>query len=212
MHVILFAGGTIQPGSAVEQALATGELVIAADSGAETALELGYTPALVVGDFDSLNPATRTRLETMGCRCLAASAEKDETDTELAIAAALELGADRITLLGALGGSRFDHSIANLLLLAGFAETHLELVDGSARAWLLRGPGKAVINGKTGDLLSLFPLAGDAHGITTDQLYYPLHQDTLAFGKPRGISNVLLAQQASVELVDGLLFIVYTAV
>ena len=210
MHVIIFAGGTIQPGVAVEQALAEGQLIIAADSGAATALALGYVPTLIVGDFDSLAPETQKELERLGSQVAEAPVEKDETDTELAIEAARKQGASRITLLGALGGTRFEHSIANLLLLAGFETLPLEIVDGNARAWLLRGPGTTTIEGKEGDLLSLFPLTGNASGVQTEQLYYPLLNETLYFGKPRGISNVLQGTQAYVTLDDGLLLLVHT--
>lgn len=209
MRVIIFAGGTIQPGSAVERALTEGGLVIAADSGASAALELGYEPAFVVGDLDSLSQTARTQLEALGCTIVRAPVEKDETDTELAIEKALELGANRITLLGALGGSRFEHTIANILLLADYT-TPIEIVDGNTRGWLLRGPGEALIQGKEGDLLSLFPLTASAEGVRCENLYYPLRGETLRFGRPRGISNVLQGQQARVALTQGLLLIIHT--
>src|SRR5260370_40285229 len=141
MHVIIFAGGTVQQGSALEKTLAEGELVIAADSGARTALALGDVPAFVVGDLDSLDVETREELERLGCQIVPAPVEKDETDTELAIEVALNKGASRITVLGALGGERFEHTIANILLLAGYPGVPIELLDGNSRGWLLRGPG-----------------------------------------------------------------------
>lgn len=211
MHVILFAGGTVQEGSAVEQALASGKLIIAADSGAQTALRYGYVPAFVVGDLDSLPQATLKELEEAGCQVVAAQEEKDETDTELAIELALRQGATRITLLGALGGDRFEHTFANLLLLSAYEDTPLEIVDGHSRGWLLRGPGTASIEGQPGDLLSLFPLMASAEGVSTENLYYPLRAETLRFGRPRGISNVFLTQHANVSLSKGLLLVVHTA-
>lgn len=211
MHVILFAGGTVQEGSAVEQALASGKLIIAADSGAQTALRYGYVPAFVVGDLDSLPQATLKELEEAGCQVVAAQEEKDETDTELAIELALRQGATRITLLGALGGDRFEHTFANLLLLSAYEGTPLEIVDGHSRGWLLRGPGTASIEGQPGDLLSLFPLMASAEGVSTENLYYPLRAETLRFGRPRGISNVFLTQHANVSLSKGLLLVVHTA-
>lgn len=212
MQGIIFAGGTIQEGSAVEQTLAKGGLIIAADSGAQAALERALVPAFVVGDFDSLNDETRKRLEQLGSQFVSVLAEKDETDTELAVLTALEQGADSITLLGALGGSRFDHSIANILLLAEFETTSIELVDGDSRGWLLRGPGEIEIKGKKGDLLSLFPLTGSARGVETAELYYPLRREVLRFGRPRGISNVLLGRRARVALDEGLLLIIHTSI
>jgi len=212
MHAIVFAGGTLQKGCAVAQALAESELVVAADSGALAAIEQGYVPAFIVGDGDSLPPATLADLQGQGSRIVPAPIEKDETDTELAIELALQQGATRITVLGALGGERFDHSIANLLLLTSYPDTHIEIADGNARGWLLRGPGTALIEGKQGDLLSLFPLMASARGVHTTQLFYPLQGETLHFGRPRGISNVLLGTQASVALDEGLLLIVHLSI
>ncbi len=212
MHVIIFAGGTVQQGTALARALHEGELVIAADSGARTALALGHPPAFVVGDFDSLDEETHAQLERLGCQFVGAQVEKDETDTELAIEVALQQGASRITLLGALGGARFEHTIANILLLAGYTDPPVELVDGNSRSWLLRGPGTTLIKGKKGDLLSIFPLTTSATGVRTENLYYPLRNETLTFGRPRGISNVLLGTRARVALSEGLLMMVHTAV
>jgi thiamine pyrophosphokinase len=212
MHVILFAGGTVQGGSAVEQALAKAEMVIAADSGAMAALELGYVPAFVVGDFDSLSQAALADLERRGSRIVQAPTEKNETDTELAIELALKQGATRITLLGALGGERFDHTLANILLLAGYPDIPIDIADGNARGWLLRGPGETLIEGKRGDVLSLFPLTASAEGVRTENLYYPLRGETLRFGRPRGISNVLLGERAGVALDEGLLLVIHLAI
>src|SRR5579885_46735 len=53
-HAIIFAGGTLQSGKAVDAALAHADLIIAADSGADIALHYGLTPSTIIGDFDSL--------------------------------------------------------------------------------------------------------------------------------------------------------------
>ena len=95
-------------------------------------------------------------------------------------------GATSITLAGALGGVRFDHAMANVLLLAGFQDVPITLVDGPSICWIVRGPGSSAIDGQVGDLVSLLPLTGDARGILTRGLYYALKGETLSFGKPRG--------------------------
>ncbi len=210
MHAVIFAGGTVQPGEAVAAAIASANLVIAADSGAATALQYGCTPTIIVGDFDSLDAPRLQALKTRGSRIVQAAVEKNETDTELAVQAAKEEGASTITLLGALGGERFDHTMANILLLAGFEAVPLRIVDGPAMCWLLRGQGHTSIEGQPGDLLSLLPLTTEATGVRTVGLYYPLHGETLHFGKPRGVSNVLEQEQAKVSLDSGLLLIIHT--
>ena len=211
MHIVIFAGGTVQLGTGVTTALASADLIIAADSGAETALQYGHVPSVVVGDFDSLNIDT-AELEAKGSTLVRAAVEKDETDTELAIQVALEHGATDITLLGAIGGARFDHTMANILLLAGIETVPMRIVDGPMTCWLLRGPGSTTIIGQSGDLLSLFPLTSETTGVRTRDLYYPLHGETLRFGRPRGVSNVLNGEQGEVSLESGMLLVIHTSV
>jgi len=210
MHVVIFAGGTLKPGKAFYQAIASADLIIAADSGAATALQYGYIPAIVVGDFDSLDAHLLQELSERGSQVRQVAVEKNETDTELAVQAAIEQGATSITLLGALGGERFDHTMANILLLADIATVPAKIVDGPSTCWLVRGPASSVIDGQKGDLLSLLPLTGEASGVRTKGLYYPLHGETLRFGKPRGVSNVLIQEQAEVFLVEGMLLVIHT--
>ncbi len=210
MHVVIFAGGAFQPGKAFYEAIGSGDMIIAADRGAATALQLGYTPSIVVGDFDSLDTLLLQELSERGSQVRKVAVEKDETDTELAVQLAIEQGATSITLLGALGGARFDHTMANILLLAGFDSVSIRIVDGPSTCWLLQGPGSSVIGGQIGDLISLLPLTRDAIGVRTTGLYYPLHGETLYFGKPRGVSNVLIEEHAKVSLEEGMLLVVHT--
>ncbi len=209
MHVVIFAGGTVQAGTKVNAALASANLIIAADSGAETALHYGHVPAVVVGDFDSLNMPT-TELEAKGSILVRAEVEKDETDTELAIQIALKRGASDITLLGAIGGARFDHTMANILLLADIESVPIRIIDGPMTCWLLHGSDSTTITGQNGDLLSLFPLTSEATGVHARGLYYPLHGETLRFGRPRGVSNVLTSEHAEVSLEGGMLLVIHT--
>ena len=210
MHIVIFAGGTLDPGKAFYKAIAGADMIIAADSGAATALRYGCTPAIVVGDFDSLDKQLVEQLRAGGSRTVSAAVEKDETDTELAVQLAIEQGATEITLLGALGGARFDHTMANVLLLAGFDSVPIKIVDGPSVCWLVKGPGTTAIDGHVGDLLSLLPLTGDASGIRTSGLYYSLQGETLYFGKPRGVSNVLTQEHAEVSLERGLLLVIHS--
>ena len=210
MHVVIFAGGKLRPGRAVFDAIGSADMFIAADSGAATALQYGCTPRIVVGDFDSLDESLLEDLGKRGSELRRSAVEKDETDTELAVQVAIEEGATRITLVGALGDARFDHAMANILLLAGFEGVQITLVDGPSMCWPVRGPGSSIIDGKVGDLVSLLPMTGDARGIHTKGLYYALKGEALSFGKPRGVSNVLIEEHAEVSVDEGVLLVVYT--
>src|SRR5688572_13072696 len=94
------------------------DTVIAADGGAGALDRIGRRPDLLVGDIDSVDPALVEWLASGGMPIERHPADKEASDTELAVTAALDAGASEIVILGAVGGDRLDHELANLLLLA----------------------------------------------------------------------------------------------
>ena len=186
-------------------------LVVAADGGAATALALGRVPDVAVGDFDSLDPAARAVLTAAGCVLERHPPEKDETDLELALRAAVQRGATAIDVVGALGGDRLDHALANVLALAlpWLGERPVRLLDPRHEVQLLRGPGALRLTGSPGDPVSLLPLTVTADGIDTTGLRYPLNGGTLRLGRTRGVSNELTGSAAGVRVGAGLLLVVH---
>jgi thiamine pyrophosphokinase len=92
------------------------DAVICADGGADPVLDAGLVPAVVLGDMDSLSYGARSRLQAAHIRMLEFPTNKDKTDLELALDHALTYAPERITVLGALGGDRLDHTLGNLKL------------------------------------------------------------------------------------------------
>lgn len=197
-------------------------LVVAADGGARLATGLGLHIDAWIGDGDSLPAGEIEALERGGTTVARVPVAKDESDLELAVTRALDAGALRISVLGALRGPRLDHELANVLLLAHPAAARIgasiQLVDPRARISLVRAPdgaGEPVrrsLAGRIGDLVSLLPLAGDVTGITTGGLRYPLADEPLLVGPARGLSNVRSSPEASVTVRAGRLLIVETPV
>ena len=193
-------------------------IVIAADGGWDKASALGILPDLLVGDADSLPEERFAELAAAGVPIERSPVAKDESDAELAVMAALRQGARHIIILGALGGRRFDHTLANvgLLGLPGPGEAEVELLDETTRVRLLRAPAAeggastCELSGEVGDIVSLLPLGVPAFGITTEGLLYPLRGETLLPGPARGLSNVRIAADASVKLRQGSLLVVET--
>ena len=212
MRALVFANGELNDGPAVQAALdgADDALIIAADGGARLARACGVTPALVIGDLDSVPPDTLARLEAQGAQMERVLVEKDETDLELALLEAVRRGADAITLIGAAGG-RLDHMLANFYLLAmpDLRGLNVRAVSGSQALWLA-WPGEHVLHGAPGDLISLIPVTPEASDIVTEGLEYPLRGETLHVGAARGVSNVMLGASARFTLGGGLLFVVHT--
>jgi thiamine pyrophosphokinase len=189
-----------------------GDWIVAADGGAARALAWGLAPDLVIGDMDSLPDAARSILEAEGCRFVEHPRAKDETDLELALEYAVREGAQGIVVLGALGG-RLDHTLANILLLAlpSLAGVSVRIAEGDQQALLVRSGEAIGLEGAPGDLVSLVPLGGDAHGVWTRGLAWALHGDTLRFGSSRGVSNEMTSGEAGVEVGEGLLLVVHSS-
>jgi thiamine pyrophosphokinase len=209
LRAVIFANGQLNDLEAARAALQAGDLLIAADGGALHCRRMGLTPSVVIGDFDSLSEVDLQALELAGANLVRYPERKDFTDLELALRYAAEEGAGEILVLGGLG-SRWDQTVANLLLpaAAGFESSRIRLLDGSQEILLIRDGETLALSGEPGDIVSLVPLGGEARGVVTIGLEYPLHGETLAFGSSRGISNVIHSPDASVTLEQGLLLCV----
>ena len=209
MRAVIFANGEFPNPQNARDLLCSDDFIIAADGGTHHALAVGAIPHVVIGDLDSLSPDEQARVEAAGAQVIRFSPRKDETDLELALLHAVREGATEIVILAALGG-RLDQTIANLLLLAlpELSGLDVHIVEGQQTVFLIHD--EALIEGRPGDTVSLIPLGGDAVGVTTEGLEWPLHEDTLRFGPARGVSNVLTAERARVRVRRGSLLCVVT--
>jgi thiamine pyrophosphokinase len=219
MAALILADGDVPPRSDLDGAWPGWddriEVVIAADGGARHAATLGVAIDLWVGDGDSIGEDALAALENAGVPLERSPQDKDESDTELAIRAALRLGHESVLILGALGG-RIDHALANIGLLAmpELAGKEVAILDGRSRTVLVRAPGpdgapvERRLPGRPGDLVSLLPLGPGVEGVTTSGLAYPLVDEPLPPGRARGLSNVRSTSDAAVIVRRGLLLVV----
>jgi thiamine pyrophosphokinase len=191
------------------------DIVIAADGGARHARPLGVTIDLWVGDGDSIGTDALAALEATGVPLERSPQDKDESDTELAIRAAITRNHDGVLILGALGG-RVDHALANIGLLAmpELVGRDAAILDADSRTVLIRAPGpdgaavERRLPGRPGDLVSLLPLGPDVEGVTTRGLAYALADEPLPIGRSRGLSNVRSSSDAAVVVRRGLLLVI----
>ena len=212
MKVLLFANGEANDGTMLQRALncAGSAYILCADGGALNADKFGLAPQTIIGDLDSLDEGQVASFTAAGAEIILFPAEKNETDLELALLWCIEQGASSISILGALGG-RFDQTLANIYLLAlpALEGIPIEVIDGQQSIRLLR-TGRHQIDGQARDTISLIPLGEPVRGITTVALKYPLSGETLKMGPARGISNVMLTDQAIVEIESGILVLIHT--
>ncbi len=198
--VVIVTGGDRLPQS-VTDGLLPPDFVIAADSGLDHAESLGLIPDLVVGDFDSVSPEALARFDGPIERHPVA---KGATDLELALDAAVLRQPERILVLGGHGG-RLDHFLANALVLTTVPRRiEVEWRAGHASIGIVRDSRR--LEGAIGDKVSLVPIGGDVHGVTTTGLRWPLRHATLTLGTTLGVSNEFSEPVAEVSVTAGTLF------
>ncbi len=203
-RAVIFVNGEFTPPPVLKQIISPDAYIIAVDGGTRHAFRIGVVPHIIIGDLDSLSPDDLARAEAAHVALLRFSAQKDETDLELALQHARERGITNIFLLGASGG-RFDHALANLFLLShsAFSNLNIRIITGNQITFLIRDT--AHIAGNPGDFVSILPIGGDAVGVSNEGLEWPLHDATLPCGSPRGISNVLSGERAVIHIRRGML-------
>jgi len=169
-------------------AMLSGSRVIAADSGMRHAAELSLTPELWVGDFDSTSEALAGQWPSVPRQPY--PAQKAETDGEIAVGEAITRGADRLILVGALGGERSDHALMHFLQALRLAQAgHANvLTSGDEEAYPLL-PGGMVLDLPPGSLFSVLGFS-PLEGLSIENARYPLDGFSLPFGSSRTISNV----------------------
>ena len=181
--------------------------VIAADSGIDLALTLGLHVDVAIGDFDSVSAAGLATVEAAGALVERHPGEKDATDLELALDAAIALEPSHVVVVGTAGG-RLDHLLGSILLLgaARYAGVTVDAyLDGNRLSVIRRS---RTLAGSPGDVVSLLPAHGPAEGVSTTGLAYPLHGETLPAGTSRGVSNVFAATKAQITVARGCLIAV----
>ncbi len=188
----ILLGGAVTRTPELEAEIA-GARVIAADSGMRHAGLLGVAPELWLGDFDSVSD--RLLQSRPGVPREVFPTDKDKTDGELAVDAALERGASSLVLVGAFGGSRQDHVLLHLTQAIRLAEQGIPTVLTSGDQ-----VGQALACGQThafdypdGTLFSVLPFS-DLSGLTVAGAKWPLNSVEVPFGSYLTMSNVVEGQ------------------
>ena len=200
---VIFGGGQIGDPEQIKNLVRQEDYLICADSGYRHCVQLGFSPQLVLGDFDSYAGVVQS-----DCELLRYPIEKDDTDTMLAVKTGLERGETEFHIYGGMGGRRTDHTIANFQAL-------LYLARRGAQGWLY-GQGErytAVCGGtvtfpaRDRGILSVFCLGADARDVSIQGGQYPLHHAVLTAEFPLGVSNHFVGRPITVSVRDGSLLI-----
>ncbi len=208
-RTILFVNGEMNDGAYLRGVIAPEDYLIAVDGGLHHLRALGLWPNLLIGDLDSITAQECEDAAQHGAEILQFPAHKDETDLELALLEAARRQFDVLLLAGMLGG-RLDQTLANLflLLLPELAGRDVRVMEPDQEISVIRQ--RAEIRGQVGDVVSLLPLQGDAEGVATAGLEYPLRDETLHADRGRGVSNRMASTRAEVSLKKGNLLCIHS--
>lgn len=172
-------------------------LIIAVDAGYQRLKELGITPDLVVGDFDSLgfvpdHPNTETHPSV-----------KDDTDTMLAVIKGIEAGCDRFLIYGGTGG-RIAHTFGNIQILAHLANQNKQgfIIDKDYTITTAKDCTLCFDESMSG-YISIIPWGSESCNVTLKGLKYELDRAPLPSDRPLGISNEFTGKPAEITAHNG---------
>lgn len=203
MTAFIYTGGTICPEGITDHPRGE-DITIAADSGYRNAKLLKVNIDIAVGDFDSLDQ----REIGKNTEIMTVPAEKDFTDTQMAVDVALSRNADHIVIIGGLSG-RVDHTLSNLGILEKLYAIGIRaiLADGNNRVRYINATSELIPRGHY-RYFSLLAADSIVKGVTIEGGKYPLRNAKIKRTHQFAVSNEIEKNCALISVKKGGLFII----
>lgn len=210
-HFFIISGGNIKDSFACQvMGDEQPDYMIAADSGMDFLYRNHILPDMIIGDFDSVSAEALSYFkEQPQISFRELDPVKDDTDTEFAIRLAIEMGAGKITVLGATG-SRLDHVLGNIELLGiGLKEgVPIIILDMYNRVRMIEDNITMVRQEQFGSYVSLIPYTQEVTHVWLKGFKYPLSNHCLRGFCSIGVSNEIVEEEASIEFQEGILIVI----
>lgn len=189
--------------------IAENKTVYCCDGAANWACEYGIAIDVLMGDMDSIDKGVLNSISKSGIRLVQLNKEKDATDGEEAMDAAVRDGHKQIILLGATG-DRLDHTIYNMYIMMRGHKAGCDVRALSENGEVFVTNSSFWVEGHIGTTLSIVPINDNVFVEKTEGLYYPFLQKTLRHDSTVFMSNRLTKSNAKVELSGGYVMVVIT--
>jgi thiamine pyrophosphokinase len=195
---LIIANGAECSRELTDQLLEWSPFVIVLDSAIERVLDLGIKIDVLLGDFDHGFDPEYYKEKQYPLEIIH-TPDQNKTDLEKAFDFLIERGHKAANVIWATG-KRTDHTISNLTNIVPYREMlKIVILDDYSKVFLL--PKKFEKWYPADTPISLIPV-GEVKGIHSENLFYPLNNDTLTLGYRNGSSNHVIK--------DGLVTIQYT--
>ena len=220
MKVVVALAGSLQVTELIRERVCSADLVIAADGGISQLASISVNPDKIIGDFDSIDSDLLTELQKTGTDITPHPSQEENTDGQVAIDLALDSGATEIILLGANGGPRIDHMLANFFFLVSPLykinkngdPVRIEIIDGWTEAvglgmgteWENAQRPSVEFMGSPGDYISLVPISMVVSGIRTTGLRWSMENAAITLGQAKTISNELALSRGGFNITSGI--------
>lgn len=182
---LIIANGAECSNELLGQLLEWSPLVIVLDAAIERVLDLGIKVDVLLGDFDRGFDAEHY-LEKQYPIEIVHTPDQEKTDLEKAFDFLIAKGHKAVNVIWATG-KRADHTISNITNIVRFRDQlKIVILDDHSKIFLLP---KQFQKWYTKDsIISLIPI-GKVSGIHSENLFYPLKDDSLTIGYRTGSSN-----------------------
>lgn len=204
---VIIGGGDCSASFLKENIDLENDYIICADSGYDYAISADITPALLIGDFDSISAVPE------GLNIISLPVEKDVTDCVAAFDEGVKKGFKSFVLFGGTGG-RFEHTFANISLMAKASQSNIDFVILDEKHTFRSITDSSIkIERKENQQISVFAYGGRAFGVTEKGFHYPLWDYTLdPFDGALGTSNDIVEEFGEISVRKGTLIIIETTV
>lgn len=177
--------------------------LICADGGANSALQMGLFPDVIIGDLDSISAKALKEFKSVS-RIIRLKRQND-TDVEKCLKYAISKKFDEALLVG-VTGNRLDHTFCNLgIVLKFFPQINLSLI--AENSYLKPYKGNATIKTTPGEIISLYGFNSKTK-ITSKGLKYQLKNIALPFGERESTSNIAMGNKVGLKINSGLIFVI----
>lgn len=202
--VVIVCNGDNYRESKIINACKDADYIISVDGGLGILDRLSIIPDLIIGDMDSVDKDLLKKYDKVELDIY--PADKDFTDSELAIKKAITLNPVKIIIFSAIG-NYIDHSFANLFnLLRNYSNAiDMRIVTDNSEIFPLLN--EKIINNANGRRFSFFPF-GDVKGLDLQGFMYTFNGESNLSRLEYSVSNVIIADSASIKIDEGMIICV----